>query len=105
MPIIHSKSKDMARVWVKGFTKSDGTKVKGHYRDVDTFGATTSARERKRISNRIAAGKSPEKAYFTTMNQSLRGKVMSVSKVKQHYGRGVAYFGDASRMKELRKLM
>lgn len=23
----------MAKVWVKGFTKSDGTKVKGHYRD------------------------------------------------------------------------
>ena len=22
----------MAKVWVKGFTKSDGTKVKGHYR-------------------------------------------------------------------------
>ena len=26
----------MAKVWVKGFTKSDGTKVKGHYRDVST---------------------------------------------------------------------
>ena len=23
----------MARVWIKGYTKSDGTKVKGHYRD------------------------------------------------------------------------
>ena len=23
----------MARVWVKGYTKSDGTKVEGHYRD------------------------------------------------------------------------
>ena len=29
----------MAKVWVKGFTKSDGTKVKGHYR-----GAASKAR-------------------------------------------------------------
>jgi hypothetical protein len=24
----------MAKVWVKGYTKPDGTRVKGHYRDV-----------------------------------------------------------------------
>lgn len=24
----------MARVWVKGYTKSDGTKVEGHYREM-----------------------------------------------------------------------
>lgn len=26
----------MARIWVKGYTKSDGTKVPGHYRDIST---------------------------------------------------------------------
>ena len=25
----------MARIWVKGFTRSDGVKVKGHYREVE----------------------------------------------------------------------
>ena len=24
----------MAKVWIKGFTRADGVKVKGHYRDV-----------------------------------------------------------------------
>ncbi len=41
MLIIHSKSKNMARVysnrkvWVKPFTRSDGTRVKGYYRNVN----------------------------------------------------------------------
>ena len=31
----------MPKVWVKGFTKSNGTKVKGHYRNVEKpFSAT-----------------------------------------------------------------
>lgn len=25
----------MAKVWVKGYTKSDGTKVEGHYREIN----------------------------------------------------------------------
>ncbi len=26
----------MAKIWVKGYTKPNGTKVKGHYRDVES---------------------------------------------------------------------
>lgn len=29
----------MAKVWVKGYTKDDGTKVKGHYRETDNPGS------------------------------------------------------------------
>lgn len=37
----------MARVWVKGYTKSDGTKVDGHYRNTSSSGGSSKARRKE----------------------------------------------------------
>lgn len=41
---------DKKTVWVKGYTKPDGTKVKGHYRDV---GSGTQGLTRKGVARAI----------------------------------------------------
>jgi len=45
-----SKSNDMAKVWIPGYTKSDGTKVKGHYRSAGSGAARDAKAEAKSYS-------------------------------------------------------
>jgi len=43
--------KVMARIWVKGYTKKDGTKVPGHYRD---GGTKVADRKVQSVTSKIA---------------------------------------------------
>ncbi len=77
----------MAKVWVKGFTKSDGTKVKGHYRDVEMGGAIDRQRKKK-VSNLLAMGQDVDKIKSKMRSELLRSKRPASEAVKKRiYGR------------------
>jgi len=59
----------MARVWVKGFTKSDGTKVKGHYRDV---AATTTIRDNEALRNFASSISPNDNLYGVRTKKSIK---------------------------------
>jgi len=88
----------MARIYVKGYTKPDGTKVKGHYREVNTeSGGAALALDRKNkkyISSKIKMGESAENAYQKIQSRyfaarTLRG-AKSATMNKRLYGRSLA---------------
>ena len=43
----------MAKIWVKGYTKPDGTKVKGHYRSAEKTSARGSSLAKAASKTRV----------------------------------------------------
>jgi hypothetical protein len=43
----------MAKIWIKGYTKPDGTKVKGHYREVSGVSARSNALSKSASATRV----------------------------------------------------
>ncbi len=76
----------MAKIWVKGFTRADGVKVKGHYRDVELGGALDRNRMKK-VSNLLAMGQDVDKIKRQMRSELLRSKRTVSSAVKKRiYG-------------------
>ena len=90
----------MAKVWVKGYTKPDGIKVKGHFRDVAAKFANkkleTSMANRMRLGDDLAF----EKSKGTFMRT---GGASGVSYTKKLYGQFVA--GKSERAKHAIRLI
>jgi hypothetical protein len=62
----------MAKVWVKGFTKDDGTKVKGHYREIpDLYG---SRKEQKTFAKKVQMTGNLDGSYQRMILQAGRWK-------------------------------
>lgn len=86
----------MAKVWVKGHTRSDGTKVKGHYREVS--GRYYDRTRQEHFVNRIRLGETPNQAEKRINIQVDRRRwakggalpASSPSTRKKAYGRGIA---------------
>jgi hypothetical protein len=82
----------MAKVWIKGYTKPDGTKVKGHYRDVsDRMG---SRKRDAQLVNRIRLGESPEsavnKSFGAISRRTTKGRRSPSSELKKLYGKAMS---------------
>ncbi len=84
----------MAKVWVKGFTKDDGTKVKGHYREVSSnksADAMALSAETKSARNRMKASgtgfatiwKDQSGAYGFNFDKKPRGYTMTDAGIKR----------------------
>lgn len=74
----------MAKIWIKGYVKPDGTKVKGHYRDVDQIPG--SRKEAKTMASRIRMGMTPQKASDLMAKKSFRSSRQGVGELKKFYG-------------------
>ncbi len=69
----------MAKIWVKGYTKPDGTKVKGHYREVSGKSATPASKYSidEKINSLRPGGEMKlggNKKVWTTVERSGDGK-------------------------------
>lgn len=75
----------MAKIWIKGFTRSDGTKVKGHYRDVEWVPST--ARGKKTMANKIRLGQ-PEEVAVAMMGKRISNasRPINAKSLKKIYG-------------------
>jgi hypothetical protein len=84
----------MAKVWVKGFTKDDGTKVKGHYRD--TPAKFANKKLEASMANRMRLGDKDafEKSKGTFMRS---GGAVGVNYTKKLYGQFVGEKSERAR--------
>lgn len=79
----------MAKVWVKGYTKDDGTKVKGHYRDVDDL--YSDRKRQKTLENKVRLGAEPKSAMMQMIKQSNRSsRKKGEAGLKRVYGLNIA---------------
>ncbi len=82
----------MAKVWVKGYTKPDGTKVKGHYREVGSV-FVPSRTSRKQTANALRMGGNPEDIKLQEMRRRLNAawnkKPAGAAEVKRQYGKNL----------------
>jgi hypothetical protein len=85
------KKKIMARIYVKGYTKPDGTKVKGHYRDVP--GKMFDRKRQQQVVAKIRMGDDPKKALQKVTDAARRGGKQSVRGLKKQYGAMLAQGG------------
>jgi hypothetical protein len=78
----------MAKIWVKGYTKPDGTKVKGHFREVS--GRMLDPKRQRQVAARIRLGEEPEKALQKGVEIARRGGRQSTKALKKQYGSALA---------------
>ena len=78
----------MAKVWVKGFTKDDGTKVKGHYREMS--GRMLDPKRQRQVVAKMRLGADGEKALKKSIEAAKRSGKQSVKSLKRQYGSALA---------------
>jgi hypothetical protein len=98
----------MAKIWIPAYTKPDGTKVKGHYREMAAL--PSSAKSRRALVGKIRAGMSPAKASGQIMMQSIQpsrtrsgAKGGTAKAASRAYARDISQRGITSYTKMLAK--
>jgi hypothetical protein len=82
------KSKDMKKVWIKGYIKPDGTKVKGHYREVSD--RLVEPKRQRQVVAKVRLGGDYEKSLQSGIEAAKRHKKYSVTNQKKVYGNALA---------------
>jgi len=92
----------MAKIWVKGYVKEDGTKVPGHYREVS---GTMSSRDKATMASKIRLGQPIETARRQLQMRGIQPRMLKTTakKASRQYGRELATRGLSSFTKFLAK--
>lgn len=79
----------MAKVWIKGFTKADGSKVKGHYREIPDL--YSDRKRQKLFAKKVERSGDVDGSYQKMILQANRSKRKPSSpSLKRYAGYGYA---------------
>lgn len=78
----------MAKVWVKGFTRADGVKVKGHYREV--YDRMVDPKRQRQVVAKVRLGRDYENSLQQGIAAAKRHGKQSVKARKRQYGSALA---------------